>query len=119
MRHFMLAVLCLVLYPLASFAQATAPQINRDPEKVKFVTADIDNFWRAFDLASKETDTAKRVAIFQAEYLDKGSVGLADFVRLRIKSAKDLVGAIDRQPKYYASARPSSLRVKVMEKEMG
>ena len=54
-----------------SFAQSD-PQLNRDPASVKFVTSDIENFWRAYDLAAKETDKAKRVAIFQAEYLDKG-----------------------------------------------
>ena len=70
-------------------------QLNRDPATVKFVTSDIVNFWRAYDLAAKESDKAKRVAIMQAEYLDKGSPGLKDFLRLRIKSADDLVNAID------------------------
>jgi hypothetical protein len=56
----------------------SGPQLNRDPETVKFVTSDIESFWRAYDLAAKETDKAKRVAIFQAEYLDKGSPGLND-----------------------------------------
>lgn len=94
------------------------PQLNRDPEKVKFVTSDIENFWRAYDLAAKETDKAKRVAVFQTEYLDKGSPGLKDFLRLRIKSAETLVGTIDRMPKYYASIRPETLQVQRMEKRM-
>ena len=91
-----------------SMAQSS-PQLNRDPATVKFVTSDIGNFWRAYDLAAKETDKAKRVAIFQIEYLDKGSPGLKDFLQLRIKSADDLVSAIDRMPKYYASIRPETL----------
>ena len=41
--------------------------MKTDPATVKFVTSDIDNFWRAYDLAAKETDKAKRVAIFQTE----------------------------------------------------
>jgi hypothetical protein len=60
----------------------------------------------------------KRVAIFQAEYLDKGSPGLKDFLRLRIKSAETLVGTIDRMPKYYASIRPQTLQVHRMEKRL-
>jgi hypothetical protein len=96
----------------------TGPQLNRDPETVKFVTSDIENFWRAYDLATKETDNAKRIAIFQTEYFDKGSPGLKDFLRLRIKSAQDLVGAIDRMPKYYQSIRPQTLQVQRMEKRM-
>ena len=100
-----------------SIAQS-GPQLNRDPEAVKFVTSDIENFWRAYDLAAKETDKTKRVAIFQSEYLDKGSPGLKDFLRLRIKSAESLVSALERMPKYYASIRPQTLQVQRMEKRM-
>ena len=98
-------------------AQSGAP-LNQDPAAVKFVTSDIDNFWRAYDLAAKETDKAKRIAIFQSEYLDKGTPGLKDFLRLRIRSAETLVGTIDRMPKYYASIRPQTLQVQGMEKRM-
>ena len=108
---------CILFIQVTAFAQS-APPLNRDPEAVKFVTSDIENFWRAYDLAAKETDKAKRAAIFQAEYLDKGSPGLKDFLRLRIKSAENLVSAIDRMPKYYASIRPQTLRVRSMEKRM-
>ena len=93
-------------------------QLNRNPEVVKFVTSDIGNFWQAYDLAAKETDKAKRVAIFQTEYLDKGSPGLKDFLQLRIRSAENLVNTIDRMPKYYASIRPQTLEVQRMEKRM-
>jgi hypothetical protein len=96
----------------------SGPQLNHDPRTVKFVTSDIINFWRAYDLAAKETDKTKRVAIFQTEYLDKGSAGLKDFLRLRIKSAENLVNTIDRMPKYYASIRPQTLQVQRMEKRM-
>lgn len=100
-----------------SLAQS-GPQLNRDPATVKFVTSDIGNFWRAYDLAAMETDKAKRVAIFQTEYLDKGSPGLKDFLRLRIKSAEILVDTIDKMPRYYASIRPQTLQVQRMEKRM-
>jgi hypothetical protein len=83
----------------------SGPPLNRDPEMVKFVTSDIGNFWRAYDLAAKETDKAKRVAIFQTEYLDKGSPGLKDFLRLRIKSALGCyVGYLITQA-YYRNAK--------------
>ena len=100
-----------------SIAQSGS-QLNRDPASVKFVTSDIGNFWRAYDLAAKETEKAKRIAIFQTEYLDKGSPGLKDFLRLRIKSAEVLVGTIDQMPKYYASIRPQTLQLNSMEKRM-
>ena len=117
-RNFIAAALCIVACASAALAQAGAPPVNHDPEKVKFVTSDIDNFWRAFDLALTETDSEKKVAIFQKEYLDKGSAGLRDFVRLRIKSAKDLAATVEKLPKFYASVRPATLRVSGMEKKM-
>lgn len=99
-------------------AAAQAAKVNADPAKAKFVTSDIDNFWRAFDLAAKETDKEKKIAIYQAEYLDKGSAGLKDFIRLRIKDAKTLVETVEGLPRFYASVRASSLRVGEMEKKM-
>src|SRR3712207_7374377 len=75
-RNIALAI-CVLLVPTTAIAQS-GPRLNRDPEAVKFVTSDIGNFWRAYDLAAKETDKGKRAAVFQAEYLDKGSPGLKD-----------------------------------------
>lgn len=118
MKQVILTILYFAVFALTVSAQTGEPLPNNDPEKVKFVTSDIDNFWHAYDLASKETDKEKRIAIYQTEYLDKGTPGLKDFVRLRINSAQALVKKIDSMPKYYASIRPSSLRVKEMESRM-
>lgn len=116
MKLFVTVTLGVVFCSLPVFAQGTAPQVNRDPDKVRFVTSDIDNFWRAYDLAAKETDRTRKIAVFQSEYLDKGSVGLQDFIRLRIKSAENLVATIERLPRYFVSIRPGTLRVAAMEK---
>ena len=109
---------CFVACATGTFAQTSKAPVNRDPDKIKFVTSDINNFWRAFDLAHRETDREKKIAIFQKEYLDKGSAGLQDFVRLRIKSAKELFETIEKLPNFYASVRPSTLRVAQLEKVM-
>src|SRR3982750_1935372 len=92
-----------MLFTTAS-AQTQKP-LNHDPKTVKFITSDIDNFWRAYDLAEKTTDHVKKVGIFQTEYFDKGSDGLKDFTRLRIGSSEKLVTQIEKMPKFYATAR--------------
>ena len=112
-----LNVFIILFSAIVSQAQST-PKLNQSPELVKFVTSDIGKFWQAYDLAASEADKEKRVAIFQTEYLDKGSAGLKDFLRLRIKSAESLVNTIDRMPKYYASIRPQTLQVQRMENKM-
>jgi len=116
MQHFKFAFLIGLIFVFNASAQT--PEPNRDPEKIKFVTSDIDNFWRAYDIASKETDKEKKIAIFQSEYFDKGSIGLQDFTSARIKSSKNLVESIEKHPKYYASIRPSTLRIADFEKQM-
>lgn len=115
----LLSIILLLMVCTASvIAQTENRQLNSDPEKAGFVTSDIDNFWRAFDLANKETDRKKKIAIYQTEYFDKGSKGLKDFVRMRIKSAENLYNTIEKLPNFYASIRQSTLRVREMEKNM-
>jgi hypothetical protein len=115
MRSFALTILIPLTCAFAAIAQPASPRVNSDPDKAKFVTSDIDNFWRAYDLAARETDRSAKAAIYQREYLDKGSAGLRDFVRTRIKSADELVKAIDTLPRFYASIRPSTFRIREKE----
>jgi hypothetical protein len=115
MKRFLLAAAMTIFCVLAAIAQTG---VNADPEKARFVTSDIDNFWRAFDMAREQPDFEKRVAIYQAEYLDRGSVGLKDFIRLRIKDAKTLTTTVDNLSRFYASTRPSTKRIREMEGAM-
>jgi hypothetical protein len=116
MKKLLVIVLYLAAGAVCAFGQA--PRVNADPLKAKFVTSDIDNFWRAYDLAQKEPVLARKVFIYQTEYIDKGSAGLKDFVRLRIKSAQTLAETIEKLPRFYASIRAGTLRVREMEKRM-
>ncbi|MDQ4121575.1 MAG: hypothetical protein M3209_09030 [Acidobacteriota bacterium] len=116
MRNLIFAALIGLLSICCIAGQTIQP--NPDPDKARFITSDIDNFWRAFDLAAKEADREKRIEIFQREYLDKGSIGLKDFLRLRIKSAKTLTETVEKLPRFFASIRASTLRIKEMEKQM-
>jgi hypothetical protein len=111
-------IFCCLICASPLLAQSERKEVNADPDKAKFVTSDIHNFWRAFDLASKETDKAKKTEIYQAEYLDKGSAGLQDFLQSRIGSAKALVETVDMLPRYYASVRANTLRVAEMERKI-
>jgi len=72
------------------------------------VTSDIENFCKAYDASQADN----REEVFQKLYLDPGSPGLKDFVKLRIQSAKALATAIDKTyPKFYASVRPYTFKV--------
>jgi len=81
MRNTFLA-LCL----LASPAPAQSPI-----DSVQIVTRDIPNFWRAYDQAAGK-DSAERVRIFETVYLQPGSPGLRDWMRVRLMN-RDTVRA--------------------------
>lgn len=84
-----------------------AETVNRDPKAVKLVVSDITNFWKAYD----HSNPGHRSKVLQREYLDQGSVGLTDFLKLRIKSAEKLAKQIDEHPRYYAAIRQDTLSV--------
>jgi hypothetical protein len=100
-------------------AQEKAPERkNQDPAKARLLTSDIDNFWRAYDLASKETSAEKKKGIFQREYLDKASTGLQDFIKARIRNVDALFAELDKRPLYYASIRKETFKVAAMSSKI-
>jgi hypothetical protein len=87
---------------------------NRDPNVAKFVTTDIDLFWKAYDKATPVND----LYVYRDEYLRKGSDGLKAFTEMRIGSSCSLVDAIAASPKYYAGLREPSLKVSAYEPQI-
>lgn len=112
-----LAVLGMCSAARAQDADARAG-LNRNPDAAKFVTSDLDNFLTAYALASRASTDAEKTAIYQREYFDKASPGLKDFVQTRIKSAANLVRAINTHPKYYASLQSVVPQIAPMEPTM-
>jgi hypothetical protein len=88
-------------------------KVNRDPDAARIVTSDIDNFWRAYDAARPDYC----LGVFQREYFDKGSDGLKAFKRARINQCS-FVETLAAHPRYYASIRESTLRVRSMSGQM-
>lgn len=80
-----------------------------DPWKAQLLTEDIPRFWRAYDLAAR--DTAHAVQLFQREYFDQASPGLRDYFALKIKSVPKFVANQRRKARYYRSIRSLTLRV--------
>lgn len=88
--------------------------LNTNPADAKFVTSDIDLFWKAFDKATPEND----LIVYRDEYLKKGSVGLKEFWRIRIESPCELVASISYAPDYYASLRSQTKKVDSYKPQM-
>jgi hypothetical protein len=99
---------------LALATGGAAQRRSADPDSVRVVTSDIDNFWRAYDRLTRHSTHDDSVGAFAEEYFKPASPGLAEFIRLRIGSPDSLVNALGKLPRYYAAIRPNTRRVHEM-----
>ena len=91
---------------------------TRDPERVRLVTSDIERFWETMDLIESQESEIGVPELIEELYFGRGSVGLRDFVTLRIESAERLQTAVTEYSKYYRSIRHNTLEVKSKEGEI-
>ena len=81
----------------------------------EIITADIDNFWNAYDALEKSQDS---IQTFQNLYIDKASPEFQKFLELRNFTAKQYVDWIKGAPKFWETIRPLTLKVKNKKKEI-
>jgi predicted Zn-dependent protease DUF2268 len=87
---------------------------NTDPNAASLVTSDITLFWAAVDSAPPD-----RLAEFlQRDYLDRGSLGVRDFIPNRIRSANELADVVRAHRAHYDSTRASSFALQKTEPEI-
>lgn len=94
-RIFLIAL----FFSICSFAQDK----SKESYNFKINTSDIDNFYNAFDLALK--DSVNAVKIFNKEYFKKGSKGLKDFYKTKIKDKEKFVEVVLKGKKFYQSIK--------------
>ena len=109
MRKYLLIFLTVFCLKLAAYAQAKPYQI---------ITSDIDNFWSAYDSLAFAHSTQDSINIIQRDYIDKGSQGLAEFLKVRPNTAKSYIKAIAYIPKFWKSLRPRTEMVKTLKPEI-
>jgi len=84
--------------------EAEALAAHASPEQFKFITSDLDRFWKVFEQLPASSAPAQ---LLDQQYLDAGSVGLHGFIPHRIGSGANLYASISKRPKYYARTRPN------------
>lgn len=89
---------------------------HSNPNKARFVTSDISLFWKAYDhaIAAAPKD---RAAIFQREYIDVGTIGLADLSMYGRIDAEELAKNIDSHANYYRAIRQITLDIDTQKAE--
>ncbi len=76
---------------MVNVALLAALTLQHPADSVQIVTRDIANFWHAYDLAAGK-DNTEQVRIFRTIYLQPGSPGLRDWMRVRLMN-RDTVKA--------------------------
>jgi len=94
-----------ILFLIASLT-TRAQQTN------KIFTADIDNFWRAYDSIQQTSDFTKKLALINEYYISKRTKGLDAFMGLRDYNDTLYVKLIERFPKFWNSIKTNTLSVK-------
>ena len=77
-----------------------------------FVATDIDNFWIAYNKINATKDTVKQYSLLKEFYLNKGTQGLKSLIEVRNYSEKEFIDWITKNPKFWNSIRPNTLKVK-------
>jgi predicted Zn-dependent protease DUF2268 len=98
-KYFLLMVS--ITYGLTCFGQST---FESDPLKAEFISTDIPNFWKAFDQMESDKNPFR-------DYLEKGSVGLKDFIPNRIESPKKLLKITRKRKADYEAKRENSYQI--------
>lgn len=78
----------------------------------KIFTSDIDNFWVAYDSIQKTHAFSKKLNLINKLYIDKGTKGLKEFMKLRDYNDSLYIKSIEEYPKFWNSIRPNTLTVK-------
>jgi Predicted Zn-dependent protease (DUF2268) len=86
--------------------------ISNGQDTKKVFTADIDNFWIAYDSIQTTKDSLKQIELIKKLYIDKGTKGLKAFMALRDYNAELWVTLIRIYPKFWKSIRPNTFTVK-------
>ncbi len=102
-------ILCFSFHSI--FAQLTDER-ESNPYRAKFVYKDLKNFIKAYKMLSKESDT---VAIIQSEYLDKGSLGLKEFIVKYNLNAQRIARAMYQYPDSYSNIKDKLKALKAVE----
>lgn len=93
---------------LINSVQESKKVLNTDPAKASFITTDIHHFWKAFDIASR--DTAHFRQIIKEGYFDKASRGMNDYMGYKVSSIDFFVDHIRSAPAFYAAIRKSTFK---------
>lgn len=77
----------------------------------KVITADITNFWEAYDQIIATNDSVLQLKYLDSLYIKKGTVGLAGIMQARNYTPQKYINAINNYPLFWKSIRKNTFEV--------
>ena len=93
---------------LAGRAPAQTRPSTANPDSLRVVWTDVDQFWHAFDRLQSATNTPDSLAVIEQHYLAVGTPGLRRYAKESNSTATDFLQAIRAHRRYLAAIRPAT-----------
>jgi len=78
---------------------------NSNPDSASIITADINHFWRAFDLLQSQQTTADSLKIIKTIFVDQASEGLRQYMKAAHCHEKEYLETIRKRKADYIAIR--------------
>ena len=91
---------------------------NGKSQNESVVTADITNFWEAYDKITSTNDSILQQKYLDSLYFKKGTLGLNGIIQARNYTTKDYLSSINNFPKFWNSIRSNTLKVDQVSAEL-
>lgn len=89
----------------------SAQEVHSDPDSVRIITADLPNFWRAYDTLQPAHTRADSIAAIASTYFAPASPGLKTYIDRRLQKPEAMLFGLALLPKYFAAVRANTLSV--------
>jgi uncharacterized protein YjaZ len=105
MKKYAIIILVCILCPLIIKAQ---DRVTADPDSANIVTADISNFWQAFDLLQSKKTTEDSLKVIRSVFMDHASEGLKQYLKAASCDEMQYLQTIRKRRSDYLAIRQQS-----------
>jgi hypothetical protein len=105
MKKYAVIILACILCPLIIKAQ---DRVTADPDSANIVTADISNFWQAFDLLQSKTTKDDSLKVIRSVFIDHASEGLKQYLKAASCDEMQYLQTIRKRKSDYLAIRQQS-----------
>ncbi|MGJ8662326.1 MAG: hypothetical protein ACSHWU_01690 [Marinicella sp.] len=91
--------------------QAELSKASKPSQESNIYTEDVDRFFVAFDQAEKVKSHDEKRKIYEHLYFDKASIGMVDYVSMKISNTQSFVDHVEKNRAYYEDVRVAVKKV--------